>query len=99
MERPNILQVGAYAQWDEGLLNDAYVVHRYFETPDKVAFLTQVGPKVRAIATRSDLGANRALIEACPSLEIVSVYGVGYDAVDLAPAASGASTSPTRPTC
>ncbi len=46
--------------------------------------LAEHGPKLRAIATRGDLGADAALIAACPKLEIVSVFGVGYDAVDLA---------------
>jgi lactate dehydrogenase-like 2-hydroxyacid dehydrogenase len=66
------------------LLNEAFVVHRYFAADDKPSFLTEVGPHVRAIATRGELGASRAMIEACPALEVVSVYGVGFDAVDLA---------------
>jgi lactate dehydrogenase-like 2-hydroxyacid dehydrogenase len=60
------------------------MVHRYFAADDKLSFLAEVGPLVRGIATRGELGANRAMIEACPSLEVVSVYGVGFDAVDLA---------------
>jgi lactate dehydrogenase-like 2-hydroxyacid dehydrogenase len=39
---------------------------------------------VRAIATNGGLGANAAIIAACPKLEVIAVYGVGYDAVDLA---------------
>ena len=84
MQRPHILQVGPYPAWDEAPLNEAFVVHRYFAADDKPAFLAEVGPQVRAIATRGELGANRAMIEACPWLEVVSVYGVGFDAVDLA---------------
>lgn len=84
MAKPHILQVGPYPQWDEEPLNEAFQVHRYFEAEDKKAFLTEVGPQIRGIATRGELGANKAMIEACPNLEIVSVYGVGYDAVDLA---------------
>ena len=52
--------------------------------PDKAGFLAEVGPQIRAIATRGELGANAAMIAACPKLEVISVYGVGYDAVDLA---------------
>jgi lactate dehydrogenase-like 2-hydroxyacid dehydrogenase len=33
---------------------------------------------------RGELGADRAMIAACPKLEMIAVYGVGYDAVDLA---------------
>ncbi|MFD2055834.1 2-hydroxyacid dehydrogenase [Mesorhizobium calcicola] len=84
MQRPHILQVGPYPAWDEEPLNEAFTVHRYFAADDKQAFLAGIGSQVRAIATRGELGANRAMIEACPSLEVVSVYGVGFDAVDLA---------------
>ncbi|TDW33380.1 lactate dehydrogenase-like 2-hydroxyacid dehydrogenase [Rhizobium azibense] len=84
MSKPQILQVGPYPEWDEAPLNAAFSVHRYFEASDKSDFLAAVGPNVRAIATRGELGANRAMIEACPSLELISVYGVGFDAVDLA---------------
>ena len=58
-------------------------MHRFFEAEDKSAFLTAHGSEIKAIATRGDLGADRALIEALPNLEIISVYGVGFDAVDL----------------
>ncbi|MDQ0455828.1 2-hydroxyacid dehydrogenase [Rhizobium paknamense] len=84
MAKPGILQLGAYPAWDEEPLNAAFTVHRYFEAEDKAAFLAEVGPSIRGIATRGELGASRALIEACPHLEIISVYGVGFDAVDLA---------------
>lgn len=84
MTKPEILQVGPYPQWDEEPLNEAFQVHRYFDAADKVAFLNEVGPSIRGIATRGELGANRAMIDACPNLEVISVYGVGFDAVDLA---------------
>ena len=76
--------MGSYPAWDEAPLNAAFTIHRYFEVGDKPAFLASVGPSIRAIATRGELGASRVMIEACPRLEIVAVYGVGYDAVDLA---------------
>ncbi|WP_370321579.1 2-hydroxyacid dehydrogenase [Oricola sp.] len=83
MSKPEILQVGPYPEWDQGPLDAAFTMHRYFEAGDKAAFLEDVGSRIRGIATRGELGANRAMIEACPNLEVVSVYGVGYDAVDL----------------
>lgn len=84
MNKPQILQVGPYPEWDEAPLTASFEVHRYFEAADKAGFLAFVGPNVKAIATRGELGASRAMIEACPALELVSVYGVGFDAVDLA---------------
>ena len=84
MDKPHILQVGPYPEWDQTPLDSAFHAHRYFEAADKAAFLAEHGPKVRAIATRGELGANAAMIAACPALEVISVYGVGYDAVDIA---------------
>ena len=83
MTTPEILQVGPYPEWDEGPLNAAYKVHRYFDAADKTAFLAEHGSGIRGIATRGELGADAAMIAACPALEIISVYGVGFDAVDL----------------
>jgi len=83
MSKPEILQVGPYPEWDQKPLDEAFQIHRYFAEDDKQAFLAKVGPNIRAIATRGEMGATRAMIETCPKLELISVYGVGFDAVDL----------------
>ena len=83
MSKPVVLQVGAYPQWDQEPIDQAFQALRLFEADDRTAFLRAHGPNVRAIATRGELGADRAMIDACPKLELISVYGVGYDAVDL----------------
>lgn len=83
MTKPDVLQVGPYSDWDRVPLEASFTIHRYFEAEDKSAFLAEVGPNVRAIATRGDLGASAAMIAACPALELIAVFGVGYDAVDL----------------
>ena len=84
MPKPDILQVGYFPDWDQVPLDAAFTMHRYFEADDKPAYLARLGHSIVGIATRGELGANRAMIEACPNLKIISVYGVGYDAVDLA---------------
>lgn len=83
MTRPDILQMGRYPDWDQGPLEEAFTVHKYYEAADPAAMMRDVGPKIRAIATRGEIGASRQVIEACPELSVISVYGVGYDAVDL----------------
>jgi lactate dehydrogenase-like 2-hydroxyacid dehydrogenase len=83
MSKPTILQVGPYPYWDQEPIDAAFDAKRLFEASDEDAFMAEHGPKVRAIATRGELGADAAMIKACPQLELISVYGVGYDAVDL----------------
>jgi lactate dehydrogenase-like 2-hydroxyacid dehydrogenase len=83
MSKPEILQIGPYPAWDESALNELFTMHRYFEINDKVAFLAKHGSTIQGIATRGELGADADLINALPVLKIISVYGVGFDAVDL----------------
>lgn len=79
-----ILQMGPYPDWDQEPLDEQFVMHRFYTASDRDALLQSVAPKVRGIATRGELGASRAVIEALPHLEVICVYGVGFDAVDLA---------------
>jgi lactate dehydrogenase-like 2-hydroxyacid dehydrogenase len=81
--KPIILQVGPYPDWDQGPLDKAFETKKLFKEEDKDSFIKQHGPSVRGIATRGELGADSKLIAACPNLEIISVYGVGFDAVDI----------------
>lgn len=48
MPKPEILQIGSYADRDQTPLDAAYTMHRYFEATDKAAFLA----KVRAAGAR-----------------------------------------------
>ncbi|MGQ0565341.1 MAG: 2-hydroxyacid dehydrogenase [Gemmobacter sp.] len=83
MTKPDILQVAPYPAWDQEPLDAAFAMHRLDLAPDRAAFLAEVGPRIRAIATRGDKGAAADLIAACPNLQLIAVYGVGYDAVDM----------------
>lgn len=82
--KPIILMTGAYPAWDMEALEGDYDVLRLFEAGDPDALISRHAANIRAIATRGDLGANAALMGKLPNLEIVSVFGVGTDAVDLA---------------
>lgn len=83
MAKPTVLQVGPYPEWDQIPLEAMFDVKRLFDAPDKSQFLAEHGPSIKAIATRGELGADADMIAACPALEVVSVYGVGFDAVDI----------------
>lgn len=83
MAKPDILLVGPYPEWDLVELEAQYNVLKLYEAKDRDAFVRDHAQSIRAIATRGELGASAELIGRLPKLEVVSVYGVGYDAVDL----------------
>lgn len=64
-------------------LDAAFTTHRLWQAKDRGAFLAEIGPHVRAVVTRSAMGIDQALMDALPKLEIVSIFGVGADKVDL----------------
>lgn len=83
MKKIDILQIGPYPAWDMDALEKQFILHPYFAAEDKDAFVANCSERIRGVATRGELGLSRKLIEVLPNLEIISVYGVGYDAVDL----------------
>ncbi len=82
-QRPHLLLTTPYPDWDMEPLHRDFIVSHFWQADDPAAFLTAVGPMVRAIATTGGVGADAQLIAACPRLEIIANYGVGYDKVDV----------------
>ncbi len=69
-------------------LKKACTVHCLWEHDSSAAFLKEVGPRIRGVATSGSYGrTDAALFDQLPKLEIVSSMGVGYDNVDAAEAA------------
>jgi lactate dehydrogenase-like 2-hydroxyacid dehydrogenase len=64
-----------------------FVVHQLVHAPDRDAFLTSIGPRVRAVARGGHAHIDRALVDRLPALEIIASFGVGYDGIDLHAAA------------
>ena len=84
MTRPGVLVIGPYPPGDIELLEAQYDVHRYWQAEDRPALLRAQADTIRAVATRGDLAVPGDLIAALPRLEMIGVYGVGTDGVDLA---------------
>lgn len=86
MDKPGLLVVGVLPDWDLLALAERYTLHLFYEASDRETFLAQHGPSIRAIATKGELGADAAMMDACPDAKIIACYGVGVDAIDLAAA-------------
>jgi hydroxypyruvate reductase len=85
MSKPEILTVAKL--WPPYLqeLLQTYVVHDRTYELDPVAFV-QIAPRIRAIAGGGESQVTSALISQLPALEMISVFGVGYDRYDVAAA-------------
>src|SRR4029079_3505394 len=66
-------------------LRGAFRVHDRTHQEDPAAFAA-IAPRIRAIAASGESKVPRELIAQLPALEIVSVFGVGYHGIDVAPA-------------
>jgi lactate dehydrogenase-like 2-hydroxyacid dehydrogenase len=61
------------------------VVHDRTHELDAAAF-AQIAPRIKAIAGGGESQVTRALMAQLPALEMISVFGVGYDRYDMAAA-------------
>ncbi len=66
-------------------LHGAFRVHDRIHETDPAAFAA-AAPRIRAIAASGESKVTRELIAQLPALEIISVFGVGYDGIDVAAA-------------
>lgn len=67
----------------EGLAS-AFTLHTLPATDQRDAFLAEVGPRIRGVATGGHARVDGAFLQKLPKVEIVANFGVGYDTVDAA---------------
>ena len=83
MSKPVVLSVAAKlpAFYLDQLHAHYTVLDRLYET-DPAAFAAQAG-QIQVIAAQGESKVPRALIAQLPALKLISVFGVGYDGVDV----------------
>jgi hydroxypyruvate reductase len=81
--KAEIIVTGKLFSRTQEKLDQAFICHKLYEAADRAAFLKKHAPKVRALATFGPAGADAALMDALPKLELISNFGVGVDAIDL----------------
>lgn len=82
--KPKVLQIAPMMPHVEAALEAAYELHQLWRAEDRQGLLSAQGAAIRAVATDGHNGCPADVFDACTGLEIVSSYGVGYDAIDTA---------------
>jgi lactate dehydrogenase-like 2-hydroxyacid dehydrogenase len=80
--KPDILAVDKLPAFYEDRLRAAFSFHDRLQQLDPAAFVS-IAKKVRGIAARAVSTVTRELMAQLPALEIISVFGVGYDGIDI----------------
>lgn len=84
--KPDVL---IYAPWYEPAmkrLDEICTTHHVYLAKDKEAFIKEHGPKCMGIGTMHHFPPY--LMDACPNLQIILNFGVGYDGIDIPTATS-----------
>jgi lactate dehydrogenase-like 2-hydroxyacid dehydrogenase len=82
----DVLSLGSFPQATNDELARRFAITHHLNQPAPQDLDEDLRSRIRAIATEANRGASRALIEALPKLEVIGVFGVGTDAIDLAAA-------------
>jgi lactate dehydrogenase-like 2-hydroxyacid dehydrogenase len=80
--RPDVLVLSTLPDWDMEPLAAQFRLLTSADAPDRTALIARASA-VRAIAAPGHRGADAALMDALPALEIIANYGVGVDGIDL----------------
>ena len=99
MAKPDVLMVGHYPDWETPLLGTRLRRPQIVARRDRARFLERRRPAHPRHRDQRRARRRRQLIDACPKLEIIACFGVGFDAIDLERAKAREIRSPIRPTC
>ena len=84
--KPAMLLIGGATQRMMDMFHSEFDVHILSEISDFDAWAATNGEHVKAIATNGHDGVKPEVMATLPNLEVISCYGVGYDAIDTAEA-------------
>lgn len=85
MSHIDVLSVTKLSPLLEPQIRAVFHLHDRLHETDPAAF-AKIAPQIRAIAASGESKVPASLIDQLPALEIISVFGVGYDGVDVAAA-------------
>lgn len=81
--KPDLISVAPLLPRQMKELESDFTIHPLPAPAERPAFLAKLADRVRFVQTTGFYGADAALIDSLPKLEIIACMGVGVDAVDL----------------
>jgi len=82
----DVLSIGSFPDATNAELANRFAVTHYARRPVPQALADDVKNRIRGIATEANHGVDRTLIAALPKLEVIAIFGVGTDLIDVAAA-------------
>ena len=82
MSKPEILAVANVHPLYLKALKEVFQVHERAHEGDPAVF-AELAPRIVGIAASGESMVSRSLLEQLPNLKLVSVFGVGYDGIDV----------------
>lgn len=82
--KTSLLNVGKLPPALVAQLAEAYALTTLADEKDPAQFLAAHGARFTALTTSAAVGANQALMDQLPNLQVISNFGVGLDKVDVA---------------
>ncbi len=83
MSKPDILELLDVHPGTTEKLDADYSLHKLWKADDQDALIDKIAPSTRGVVTNGIAGIKGEVIERLPKLEIIGVFGVGVDSVDL----------------
>lgn len=88
MAKPEIVIPAPMMSYVSERLAPHGILHQLWEADDPDKMIAAIAPKVRGMAAGLGMKYDAAFIDRFPALEIIAYFGVGYDAIDAAHAAT-----------
>ncbi len=83
MSKPDVLAVAKLHPFYQKALESAFTVHDRTHITDPAAF-AELAPRIVGVAGTGEASVPRSLLAQVTNAKVVSVFGVGYDGVDVA---------------
>ncbi len=81
--KPDLISMAPLLPAQMAELEKDFTIHKMPPPAERAAFLKPLRDKVRFLQSTGHHGADTALMDALPKLEIIACFGVGVDAVDI----------------